>query len=882
MEIRSILALEGANVFSSKPVIIMFLHLGTWTGVFTNELDGFGDRLTSIIPTLKEHYCSRGKPGGFVERLREGTLLGHVVEHVALELMNLSGQKVIYGKTLGGDEPGLYEVVMEYRAKDGAIQAARSAVALVGGLLEGKEVSLEVELQKIKEITVKTELGPSTKAITEACKNRDIPVIRLHAGSLLQLGYGKYQKRVEATITDQTGCIGVDIACDKTLTKQLLADMGIAVPMGGLARSEDEAINAARSIGAPVVIKPHNGNQGKGVALNLTKTAEIRSAFNVAIQYSDKVIVERYVAGRHYRLLVVGDKVEAVAERIAAHVIGDGNSTIKQLIDKTNLDPRRGENHELPLTKLKVDPMALLVLSKNGYSLDSVPIEGEIVYLRENANLSTGGVAVDVTEETHPSHKEVALRAAKVIGLDVAGVDLVTKDITQPFVAGSSTIIEVNAAPGIRMHHFPFQGKSRRVAEAIVNRLFPVGVPSRIPVVSVTGTNGKTTTTRLIAHILRERNLVVGMANSDGIWIGDRRIIEGDTTGPTSAKLVLRDPDVEAAVLETARGGILRAGLGYDFADIAVITNISEDHFGQYGIETLGDLAHVKSVVAEAVRKHSYVILNADDPYVVKMAAHTKGKVVFFSTEPESAMVRQHLGAGGAAVFIRRGRVIVAVGDRVIRVGSVKSFPVTLDGKAAHNVQNVLAAVGAAWALGIPGSEIGEHLQSFYSSQWDNPGRLNIFEVDDFKVMIDYGHNAAGIEQIITFANKLNPRRLIGVITVPGDRPDDSIYKVGQLSGKGFDYLFIREDVDLRGRKAGEVAGLLRSGALQAGMPEKRISTILPETEAFSAALNFAGPGDLVINFYEKLAPVMGCLTQYIQDHCVCPPNESPTSEMVL
>lgn len=867
MEIRAIQALEGANVFSAKPVIKMYLHLGNYTETYTNELGNFTGKLVKAIPSLHEHFCSRGKPGGFVERLHEGTLLGHVVEHVALELMSLAGQKVIYGKTLSTEEDGLYEIVMEYEAQAGAMQAARSAVKIVSDLLAGKEVAIENEIQCIRECSAVTEPGPSTMAIIRACKEREIPVSML-GDSLLRVGYGKYQQKMEATVTGNTGCIGVDIACDKSLTKKLLIDMGIPVPVGNTADSEEAAINLAHRLGLPVVIKPYNGNQGKGVALNLNSDAEIRAAFNLAMQYSSKVIVEKYIAGKHYRLLVVGNRVEAVAERIAAYVIGDGVSTIQDMIDKVNAEPERGDGHELPLTKIKVDPLMLLVLAKRGYSLHTVPSKNEIVYLRENANLSTGGIAIDATDSAHTSHMEIAVRAAKIIGLDVAGIDLVCPDISKPFSAESDAIIEVNAAPGIRMHHYPYRGKPRKVAEAIVNHLFPAGTSARIPIVSVTGTNGKTTTTRLIAHIVRQRNLLVGMANSDGIWVGDKQIIAGDTTGPGSARTVLGDPDVEVAVLETARGGILRAGLGYDFADVAVITNISEDHFGQYGIENLDDLAHVKSVVAEAVRKHSYVILNADDAYVVKIASRSiKGKIIFFSMQEQNPLLKQHLGAGGVGVFIKRGKVIVAIGDTVVRVGNIKEFPITSQGRAVHNVQNVLAAVGAAWALGIPGKEIGRALSRFYSNPTDNPGRMNIYDVNGFQVMIDYGHNAAGIEQVTSFAGKLRPKRLIGVVTVPGDRPNDSILKVGMLAGKRFDNIFIREDIDLRGRNPGEVAELIKAGALQAGMKENGIKVILNETEAFRTALEFARPGDLLIEFYEKLQPVLACLDDFLKQN---------------
>ncbi|HEX3016033.1 MAG TPA: cyanophycin synthetase [Desulfobacteria bacterium] len=867
MQIKSVEALEGANVYSSKPVIRVFLRLGTWTGVYTNEIQGFVDNLLGLIPTLNEHFCSRGKPGGFVERMREGTLLGHVVEHVALELMSLAGHDVIYGKTLGTDEPDLYEIVMQYECREGAIQAANSSVKIVNSILQGQKVLIESELAEIQRVTALAELGPSTKAIVEECERREIPVMRLGSNSLLQLGYGKNQKRVAATITAETGCIGVDIAGNKTLTKQLLTETGIPVPIGQVAKTEEEALAFAQKLGSPVAVKPYNGNQGKGVALNLTGEAEIRAAFNIASQYSSEVIIEKYISGKHYRLTVVGNRLVAAAERISACVTGDGTRNIRELIEQVNSDPQRGEEHELPLTKIRIDQPVILTLARQGYSLETVPAEGETVYLRDNANLSTGGYAVDVTDQVHQTQAEIALRAAKIVGLDVAGIDLVTDDISCPFEPETSAIIEVNAAPGIRMHLYPAQGKPRNVAKAIVDHLFPTGLPSRIPIISVTGTNGKTTTTRMIAHVLRQRGLKVGMTNSDGVWIGEKQIVAGDTTGPNSARLILRDPEVDVAVLETARGGILRAGLGYDFADIAVITNISEDHFGQYGIESLADLAHVKSVVAEAVGRHSCVVLNADDPYVNKMATHTKGKVIFFSAIPENPLVKQYLGTGGTAVFIKRGRIIIAVGNQVFRVGNVKGFPATLDGRAAHNVQNLLAAVAASWALGFSSEDISKYLSDFSCSLLDNPGRLNLFEVNGFKVMIDYGHNAAGIMETVAAAKKLNPKRLVGVITVPGDRPVESIERVGKLAGKGFDYLFIKEDQDLRGRQVGEIAAVIRQGAIQAGLPTQKIKTILPEVEAFGTALEFARPGDLVVIFYEKLAPILKRLNAYLEEH---------------
>jgi cyanophycin synthetase len=882
MEIRSILSLEGANVFSSKPVIKMFLHLGARTEVYTNELYDFVDKLVNNIPTLHEHFCSRGRPGGFVERLKEGTLLGHVVEHTALELMSLSGHTVRYGKTLGTEEPGLYEIVVEYESKEGAIQAVRSAVTIVTNLLEGMPVDVGAEIEAIKEISAKTELGPSTKAIVHECKERGIPIIRLDRGSLLQLGYGKYQKRIEATITQKTASIGVDIACDKTLTKELLGTMGISVPKGEIATSEEAALRIAKTIGVPVVIKPDNGNHGKGVALELHSDAEIRSAFNVAQGYSENVIVERYITGKQYRIAVVGQKVVAVAERVPAQVIGDGVKTIRQLIEEANNDPLRGEDHEKPLTKIRVDPIVLLGLTKKGLSLDSIPNKGQTLYLRESANISTGGTAIDVTEQVHESFINLAIRAVKIVGLDVAGIDLVTPDISQPYHPSSSAIIEINAAPGIRMHHFPSAGKPRNVAKEIIDNLFPFGLPYRVPIVSVTGTNGKTTTTRMISHILRHKELMVGMANSDGIWIGREQIVAGDTTGPASARMVLRDPDVEVAVLETARGGILRAGLGYDYADVAVVTNISEDHFGQYGVENLEDLAHAKSVVAEAVKRHSYVVLNADNQHVAKMATHTKGRVIYFSTLTDNPLIKQHLDAGGRAIFIKRGKIIVSDGDQTIKLGNIKDFPATFEGKALHNVQNALAAIGAAWGLGIATEVIREGLITFSCGLDDNPGRLNLYELNGFKLMIDYGHNAAGIEEIINFAKKLNPKHLIGVITVPGDRPDESIFKVGAIAGKGFDYLFIREDEDLRGRNPGEIATILRKGALSAGLKDTNIRTVLSEVPAFESAVNLASPNDLVVAFYERLEPLIHKVNEYLAKSEGASFKQQAIDEMIL
>jgi cyanophycin synthetase len=648
------------------------------------------------------------------------------VEHVWLDLMGRIGWKVSYGKTLSTTEPGVYRIVVEYTAKEAGVIAGKYAVSLVEALLEGRPFDLEGAVEEIRSLAAKTELGPSTKAIAEVCRSRGIPVLRLNQGSLLQLGYGAAQKMVQATITQFTGCIAADIAGDKSLAKELLAEAGLPVPQGYVVTAENESVNVFAGFGRPVAIKPLNGNQGKGVALNLATVAEVKAAFRLASTFCPQVLVEEYIRGRQYRILVVNGRLVAAAERIPAHVVGDGVKTVRQLVEQENRYPLRGEDHEKALTKIKIDSAALLVLAKKNYSPETVPQTGEIVYLRENANLSTGGTAADVTELVHPENAKMAVRAAQVIGLDVAGIDLVTEDIAKPLSMSAGAIIEVNAAPGIRMHHYPSMGVPRDVAGAIVDYLFPAGKNGRIPIVCVTGTNGKTTTTRLIAFILKQMGLQTGMTSSDGVYIGDQLVMEGDTTGPLSARMVLRDARVQAAVLETARGGILRGGLAFDWADVAVVTNISGDHLGQEEVESLADLAHVKSLLVEAVHHNGYAVLNADDPLVAEMAGRAWGSVIFFSQNKNNPIIRRHLGTGGRAVVVQNGRLALLTGSQVSNLGLLKKIPLTFNGTAFHNIQNLLAVAGAAWALNVPPAVIARGLQEFGTSPLHNPGRLAV------------------------------------------------------------------------------------------------------------------------------------------------------------
>lgn len=856
MEIREIQAIEGANVYSHRPIIRAIVDLQEWTERFSNELGDFGQRLVENLPTLADHYCSRGKLGGFLERLQEGTLIGHVIEHVTIDLLTQAGQTIKYGKTMAIlEEPGCYEIIFNYEAKEGALEGFKQAFYGVKALLNQEPFDVEHAVTRIIKVTAEYKLGVSTQVIVEACRERGIPVQRLNEGSLLQLGYGRYQRRIQATITGATSSIGVDIACDKEMTKKILSEGGVPVPWGHIVRTEQEAVEAFQDMETVVVIKPLHGNQGKGVTLQIKSEAEAKAAFRVAQTYGDWVIVEEYIEGNHYRLLVVGERLIAAAKRIPAHVIGDGLLTISELVAQTNEDPLRGEDHEEALTKLRIDSVVLLTLTQRGLTLSSVPKQGEVVYLRDSANLSTGGIAEDVTDHVHPDNVDLVIYASKLIGLDVAGIDLVIEDIAASYREKNGHIIEVNAAPGIRMHHFPSVGKARDVGKAIVEQVLPSG-NGRIPIVAITGTNGKTTTTRMISKILTDQQLQVGMSSTDGIYINQKLWVKGDMTGPESARTVLRHPDVQVAVLETARGGILRAGLGYEYADVAVITNVSNDHLGQYGIETLEDIAHVKSLVAEVVRPHSYVILNADDPLVVQMAKRTKGRVIYFSTEKDNVFIRKHLGMGGTGVFVRRGMILLCQGSRSYRICSVKQIPVTWDGKAKHNIHNVLASVAAGWALGLSAEAIRNSLKNFSSDAEHNRGRLNLYELNGVRVFVDYGHNAAGIREVAKTLRQFKCGSLVGCITVPGDRSDESIREVGRIAAHGFTRLIIREDSDLRGRLPGEIAQLLYDEAVRSGMNPNKIKVVLSEIEAFKSGLNSCVSGDTFAMFYEHIEPI--------------------------
>jgi len=862
MEILASRILEGPNMYSYRPILWVRLDIGKYEDIPSSEITGFNDRLLNLLPGLIEHQCSRGRPGGFVDRLNEGTYLAHIFEHTILELQSLAGYDVKFGKARSSGEPGIYNIAVGCIDAEVAKQAAILARQILSAAVNNNIFDLDASIALLKEIADKGRLGPSTEAIFQAAKRRGIPVSVSREQSMLELGYGRCRQRIMATITGRTSAVATDLASDKQLTKKLLDNNGITVPYGIVVNNAVDAVTVLANFGSSVVVKPLRGNQGKGVTINISSQAELERAFQTASQYDTDMLVEEYVPGLEYRLCVVNGKMVAAAERIPAYVVGDGEHTVSELVEFANQDPARGDGHAKPLSKIKIDAIGLTVLAKQNLAPQSVPEKSRIVRIRDNANLSTGGTAVDVTDIVNPINARIAERAARLIGLDVAGIDVIAKDITKPIGPGNGAVIEVNAAPGIRMHHYPSAGKSRDVADHIVDYLFPNGSTGRIPLISITGTNGKTTVTRMIGHIWRQAGYNVGMTTTEGIYFNDECLMEGDTTGPDSARIILSDPRVDAAVLETARGGIIRGGLAFDQCDIGIVTNITEDHLGQDGIENLSDLAYIKSLILEVVKPGGFALLNADDPYVNELGARVRAEIVYFSVEPSNIIVRRHLGAGGKAFFVKDNIVYAASGGTARAILPVDEIPVTLGGLALHNLQNAVIAAASCYCAKIPISYIRQGLSSFAQ----NPGRLNLLTLNDFRICIDYGHNPAGYQALINTMRRLGPKRLVGVIAAPGDRRDDVTINVGRIAGKGFDQLYVKEDYDLRGRKSGETAALLRQGVIEAGFSPDKVVTILEEPHAVKQALLNARSGDLIVIFYEKYDTVMNAINEYCEE----------------
>ena len=878
---------RGPNYWSYLPCVRLLVDLRSLEDFPSNKLDGFTDRLLELLPGLEDHTCSREKPGGFVERLREGTWVGHIAEHIALELQRYTGATVYRGKTRGAGAHGRYNVIYGYRDEEVGLQVGDLAVNIVNHLVAPAEVELHFGegVKGLIETADRVAFGPSTQAIIDEAASRDIPYLRIDKHSLVQLGQGVHQKRIRATVTSQTSWLAVDIASDKRLTSQLLANAGLPVPRGHEVHSEEEAIQTADRLGYPVAVKPADGNHGRGVSLEIGSAAAVRKAFAVARAESRSggVIVENFVTGTDYRVLVIGGVMAAIAERVPAQVVGDGSQTVEELVAETNRDPRRGIGHENVLTRLELDEPALELLAEQGYQLADVPPEGAVVKLRLTANLSTGGTSIDRTLEAHPENVEIAESAARVVGLDVAGVDFVAPDITLPVRETGGAIVEVNAGPGFRMHTHPTEGDLQYVAKPLVDLLFPPGSPSRIPIVAVTGTNGKTTTVRMVSHILKGTGRKVGMTSTDGIMVDERLIISGDASGPRSARMVLQNPEVDFAVFEVARGGLLREGLGYERHDVGVVLNVSNDHLGRHGIDTLNDLAYLKRIVVEAVPRGGYSVLNADDPLVVEMAYASSGEVIWFSMDPDNEIVAAHLRREGWAVVLEntdQGETIVLKqGARTLPLSQVRRLPATFRGRARMMVANALAATAAAHAAGIHLHDIRQGLLSFTPSYALAPGRLNVVDVAGVTVVVDYAHNPAGLRALGEFVDNLaspgDPgaivvRRRIGVIAVPGDRRDQDMIEMGEIASEHFDRVIVREDVNLRGRDSGESANLVASGVearIKAGKGRARVvEVVTDEIEAAQRALSRANDGDLVVLCTDRLDEVWELLEPRVNE----------------
>ncbi|MBI3789876.1 MAG: cyanophycin synthetase [Gemmatimonadetes bacterium] len=860
----------GPSHYAHFPVIRLELDLGPLEQWPTMRLgQGFVDALLAALPGLADHGCSYGEPGGFVRRMTEdeGTWLGHVLEHVAIELQNAAAVKVTFGKTREAGRPGVYDVVFEYEQEDVGHEAADVALTLLTALLPAslraeplpEGWSWDAARDEFIRYAQRRALGPSTASIVHAAEAREIPWIRLNDQSLIQLGYGKHQQRIQATVTSRTPHIAVEIASDKEETNKILANLGLPVPRQRLVQSESRAVGAAERIGYPVVCKPYNANHGRGVSVNLMTPDEVRAAFHRAQEHSRSVIVESFITGHDHRMLVVNGELVAAAKRMPGHVVGDGVHTVAQLVDLVNQDPRRGIGHEKVLTRIELDDQALGLLAKREMTPASVPAAGDEVLLRLTANLSTGGTATDVTDVVHPDNVEMAVRAIQAIGLDVGGVDFLTPDITRSYKDVGGAICEVNAAPGFRMHMAPSEGRPRDVAGKVIDMLFPRERAATIPIAAVTGTNGKTTTVRMLAHIHKLAGKRVGLTTTDGVYIDGQRTVEGDMTGPTAARIVLSDPQVEVAVLETARGGLLRAGMAMRHVDVGAVLNVQPDHLGQKGIDTVEQLAEVKRTVAEIARDTA--VLNADDPLTLRMAAYTEARHVCYVTmDPGHALVREHIRAGGRAIALEKGvnGEMITIYDKGAHIPLLWThlIPATLEGKALHNVQNAMFAAAMAFAMGVKLEDIRHGLRTFDTSFFQAPGRLNVYDQHPFRVLFDYGHNAHAVNELCELANRLDVkgRRLL-VLSAPGDRRDEDIRAIAEVAARGrFDHYVCRRDDPLRGRGEEEVPRMLAAALAAHGVAADRITVIVDEQQAIDAALRMAQPGDLLLVFADALA----------------------------
>lgn len=840
--------MRGPNYWSIRrhKLIVMVLDLEDMEQKPTNKIDGFSERLQKLFPGMYEHRCSVGCPGGFFQRVDQGTWMGHVIEHIALEIQSLAGMEVGFGRTRTYGQEGVYFVVFDYIEEKVGRYAAKAAFRIAQALIDGEDYNLEEDIQEMREIRQYEGLGPSTASIIAEAESRNIPWLRLNKYSLCQLGYGANQKRIQATVTSQTSSIGVELACDKDDTKQLLEEAEVPIPSGDIIRTERGLKEVIEDIGYPIVIKPVNGNHGRGITTNINSIDDALIAFAAAKEISRLVIVEKYITGEDFRILVINNKMVAAAKRSPAHVIGDGKSTIQQLVDKVNEDPRRGFGHEKVLTKIDINNLSLEILKESNLTPDSIVKKGEYIKLKNTANLSTGGTAEDVTDLVHPSNVFMAERISKIIDLDICGIDIMAHTLTEPISDTGGAVLEVNAGPGFRMHLQPSSGLPRNVAANVVDMLFPPGEDSRIPIIAVTGTNGKTTTTRLIAHIAKMRGKKVGYTTTDGVYIQNRLLMTGDCTGPASAEFVLKDPTVNYAVLESARGGLLRAGLGFKKCDIGVVTNVAGDHLGLKGIHTIEQLAKVKGVIPETVKPDGYAVLNADDDLVFDMANKVECNFALFSMNEKNPRIQRQFKRGGISAIYENGYITICKGEWKMRVSKASNVPLTMGGKASFMIQNVLAAVLATYLDGFKIEDIKVAIESFIPSPSQTPGRLNMFNFNNFKVLLDYAHNPAGFRAIKDYVDQIDATKKVGIVAGVGDRRTEDNIELGAIAAEMFDEIIIRQDRNLRGKNENDLIDEIHNG-IKSVNPNKKVDIIRSEKDAIIHAIKNAEKDSLVI-----------------------------------
>lgn len=850
MRIREINAMRGPNYWSVRrhKLIVMVLDLEDMEERPSNKIEGFKDRLEAMFPTMYEHRCSVGTAGGFFQRVEEGTWMGHVIEHIALEVQTLAGMDVGFGRTRGYGEKGVYNVVFAYMEESVGKYAAKVSVAICEALIAGEPYDMTEDIQRMRELREAERLGPSTGSIVEEAASRGIPWIRLNKYSLCQLGYGSNQKRIQATVTSETSSIGVELACDKEDTKYLLEQAEVQTPRGDIIRKESSVEEACNYVGFPLVVKPVDGNHGRGITVNIQNVEDALAAFKIAKESSKNgaVILEKYIIGEDYRLLVINNVLVAAAKRTPANVIGNGTSTIQELIDEVNRDPRRGYGHENVLTQITVNDLTLGLIKASGYTLESVLERNERLILKDTANLSTGGTAEDVTDIVHPANVFMVERISKIIDLDICGIDIMTTDISKPLEDTGGAVLEVNAGPGFRMHLAPTSGLPRNVAAHVIDKLFPHGVNGRIPIVAVTGTNGKTTTTRLIAHMAKMKGLKVGYTTSDGIYIQNRLLMKGDCTGPASAEFVLKDPTVNFAVLESARGGLLRAGLGFHNCDIGIVTNVAADHLGLKGIHTREQLARVKGVIPETVSPDGYAILNADDDLVYEMRRTVNCNVALFSMDENNPRIKAMQKLGGLTAVYENGYITVCRGEWKMRIIKSVNVPLTYEGRATFMIQNVLPAVLTAYIQKFTIDEMKVALETFIPSPAQTPGRLNLFQFKDFQVLLDYAHNPAGMRALQKFIENIDASVKVGIIAGVGDRREEDILEIGSIAAEMFDEIIIRQDKNLRGRSETELINMLDAG-IKRRDPNKKITIIPNEKKATTFAIMNAEKDALIV-----------------------------------